>query len=91
MTKQRKVFGVLLTEQAWNDLADALSPYASEGPIGRYIYCQNVDYQGNYFVMRATCENPNGSSFEAEIAIPHHYVLCCISAFEESQIGFFHK
>lgn len=85
---QKKVFGVLLTDQAWRDLGEALAPYASEGPIGRYIYCQKVHPDGPYFAMVATCKNPDGSSFEAEISIPHCYVKLCISASEKSQIGF---
>lgn len=84
----KKVFGVLLTEQAWRDLGEALAPYASEGRIGKYIYCQRVHSNGPYFVMEATCKNQDGSSFEAEISIPHHYVKLCISALDKSKIGF---
>jgi hypothetical protein len=83
-----RVFGVLLTQQAWSDLAEWLAPYSSEGRIEKYIYCQKVHPDGQYFVMVATCENPDGSSFEAEISIPHHYVKLCIAAPKKSQIGF---
>ena len=88
MTEQRKVFGVLLTSQAWIDLSGVLEPYTSQGPIGKYIYCREVNSHGNYFEMVAICENPDGSTFEAEILIPHHYVMCCASASEKSKIGF---
>ena len=92
MTNQQKVFGVLLTNEAWKDLADdALEGYASQGPIGKYIYCREVDPHGTYFTMVAECENRDGSSFEAEILIPHHYVKCCISAPDKTQIGFAHE
>ena len=91
MTNQQKVFGVLLTDEAWSDLSSALEQYTSQGPIGNYIYCREVDPHGTYFTMVAECENPDGSSFEAEIFIPHHYVKCCISAFEKAQIGFIHE
>jgi hypothetical protein len=83
-----KVFGVLLTDQAWHDVGEALAPYASEGPIGKYIYCLRVHPDGPYFVMVATCKNKDGSQFEAEISIPHHYVKLCVSASEKSRIGF---
>lgn len=86
--KNNKVFGVLLTEQAWSDLSEALAPYASEGLVGKYIYCQRVYPDGPYFVMVATSTNEDGSSFEAEISIPHRYVKLCVSASEKSQIGF---
>ena len=91
MTIQHTVFGVLLTDEAWNDFADALAPYASEGPIGKYIYCREVHPDGTYFAMVATCDNPDGSTFEAQISIPHRYVMCCVSGFEKSQIGFIHE
>ncbi len=83
-----KVFGVLLTDQAWHDLGEALTPYASKGRIGKYIYCQRVHSDGPYFVMVATCKNQDSSSFEAEISIPYHYVKLCVSASEKSKIGF---
>lgn len=83
-----KVFGVLLTDQAWTDLGTALEPYTSTGPIGRYIYCQSVETASNYFEMRVTTRNRDGSTFEADVLIPHHYVKLCIAAAEESRIGF---
>jgi hypothetical protein len=83
-----KVFGVLLTDEGWNDLAGVIDPYASEGPIGKYIYCQNIYPDGSYFVMLTTCKNQDSSSFDAEISIPHQYVKFFVSASDKSQIGF---
>ncbi|MEO8341470.1 MAG: hypothetical protein ABI604_17490 [Nitrospirota bacterium] len=84
----KKVFGVLLTDLAWNDLEKALAPYASEGSIGKYIYCKQVHSDAPYFIMVAKYKNHDGTSFEAEISIPHHYIKLCISASEKSLIGF---
>jgi len=83
-----KIYGVLLTNQGWQDLEQGLKPYYSEGPIGKYIYCSNVRPDGPYFVMEAIVKNSDGSDFNAEILIPHHYVKLVISASEKSQIGF---
>lgn len=88
MPNRQKVFGVLLTDEAWKELAVVLEPYTSQGPIGNYIYCRDVSLHGTYFAMVAECENPDGSLFEAEILVPHHYVKCCISAPETAQFGF---
>lgn len=85
---QKKVFGVLLTDQAWAELGAVLEPYVSEGRIGRYIYCEEVQLGGQYFVMVASCTNSDGSSFKAEIGIHHHQVKMYISANEWSKIGF---
>lgn len=86
--ENKKVFGVLLTDQAWIDIGEALAPYANEGSIGKYIYCNSVHLGGPYFTFVATSKNKDGSSFEAEISIPHHYVKLCVSASEKSEIGF---
>lgn len=86
--KNDKVFGVLLTEQAWRELGDALAQYASKGRIGNYMYCKEVSLNGPYFVMVTTTSNDDGSEFEAEISIPHHYVKLFVSASEKSKIGF---
>lgn len=55
---QGKVFGVLLTDQAWVELGPALEPYTSEGSIGRYIYCEEVQLGGQYFVMACIMHKP---------------------------------
>jgi hypothetical protein len=84
----KKIFGVILTDQGWDELGEAISPYMSKGSIGRYIYCDEVQVGGPYFVMVTSCSNPDKSSFLAEVCIPHHYVKMYVSANEKSQIGF---
>jgi hypothetical protein len=84
----KKLFGVLLTDDGWHDLDEPLKPYTSEGAIGKYIYCKKVHPDGPYFVMLATCTNPDGSEFEAEISIPHRYVKCIVTASEKGGMGF---
>ncbi len=83
-----KIYGVLLNDQGWNDLAEPLDSYTSEGSIGKYIYCTEVHPDGPYFVMVSTVINTDGSEFNAEISIPHHYVKCIVSGADKSQIGF---
>lgn len=86
--RREKVFGVLLTEEAWKELEPALAPYALTGRIGKFFYCRQVDPSGHYFVMVTSQTNSDGTSFEAEISIPHHYVKLIIAASEKSHIGF---
>lgn len=83
-----KVFGVLLTDEAWDEVGAALDAYTTKGPLGRYIYCQRVETAGNYFEMRVTTTNRDGSTFEADVLIPHNYVKLCIGAADKRQIGF---
>jgi hypothetical protein len=83
---QKKVVGVLLLRlKDWTDLEEAIKPYVSTGPIGKYIYCETVHPDWVYFVMVSKCIN---SGFVAELSIPHHYVMLYISALNKSQLGF---
>lgn len=86
MSRQR-VFGVLLTDKGWEDLEQPLKPYTSEGKIGKYIYYEEVRPDGSYFVIIVTSNGPDGTAFEAEISIPHHYIKSFIAAAERKQIG----
>jgi len=83
-----RIFGVLLTDEGWADLDEALKLYVSEGPIGKYLYCSNISPDGNYFSMEITATNPDGSIFDAEISIPHRYVKIVVAAKHDKSIGF---
>lgn len=84
----QRIFGVLLTDEGWDELAEALKSYTSEGPIGKYLYCTKVHPEGNYFSMEMTTTNPDGSNFDAEISIPHRYVKFVVAAKDDKSIGF---
>lgn len=89
-----KIYGVLLTDEGWSQLEEALTPYTSQGEIGKYIYCKNVHPDGPYFVIEATAHNrpstfqPEGSSLDVEMLIPHRFVKFVISASDKAHIGF---
>lgn len=83
-----RIFGVLLTDEGWAELDKALESYTSNGPIGRYLYCAKVHPDGYFFTMEMTTTNPDGSTFDAEISIPHRYVKFVVAAKDEKSIGF---
>lgn len=83
-----KVFGVLFTEEGLNELGPALKDYLSEGPIGKYLYCKEANFDGNYFHVVAECSNSDGSKFEADIYIPHRFVKIVVAATDHKRIGF---
>ncbi|HHJ38097.1 MAG: hypothetical protein AXA67_02530 [Methylothermaceae bacteria B42] len=82
------VVGILLTEEGWKDLGEALRPYSSQGPIGKYIYCHEVVPNGPYFTFIATPNNATDTNFKVEISIPHRYVKLFVTAHEKRHIGF---
>ena len=86
---KQRLWGVLFTDAGLNDLKEILKPYLSEGPIGLYLYCKHVDMdQPYYFRIVAETKNPDGSAFEAEIYVPHHYVKTVIAGADKKRIGF---
>lgn len=83
-----RVYGVLLTDEGWAELSSALVAHISTGPIGRYVYCNSVKPDGPFCVLEVHSDNPDGSTFDAEISIPHRFVKLVVSAADKRQIGF---
>jgi hypothetical protein len=91
MPNENRVWGVLFTDAGLNDLGEALKPYLSEGSLGVYLYCKEVDMGRPYFRIVADYQNLDGSSFETEIYVPHHYIKFVVAGNESNirkQIGF---
>jgi hypothetical protein len=88
MPTENRVWGVLFTDDGLNDLKDALKPYLSEGLIGPYLYCKQVDMGNPYLRMIVDYPNQDGSTFETEIYVPHHYIKFIVAGHEKKQIGF---
>jgi hypothetical protein len=84
----KRVYGVLLHDNAYTDFGGAITPFESTGPIGKYIYCVVADTSGQYFRMIVEGKASDGSTFEAEIQIPHCYVKFVIVYPEEKTFGF---
>ena len=47
-------YGVLLFEEAWEQLGEAVDPYRKEGPIGKYLYCNELEVCGQFVTMTFT-------------------------------------
>ena len=88
MPEEKRVWGVLFTNAGLSELGDALKPYLSTGSIGPYLYCKQVDMAHPYFRMVVDYQYPDGSSFEIEIYVPHHYIKFVVAGTERKQIGF---
>ena len=52
--KTDNLYGVLLFEEAWNQLGEALKPYWQEGPIGKYLYCKDIGFCGHFMTLTFT-------------------------------------
>ena len=88
MIKQM-VCGVLLYEQAYEDIGDALKPYIKEAAIGKYIYCNSANQNGAFLDMLFKPEMCNGSvKDEMLISIPIKTVKFIASGNKSLPIGF---
>lgn len=88
MTKP-KIYGVLLTDQAYTEIGEALNPYLSEGPIGKYIYCRHVEQNGSFFDMTFSPRMYEGShKGEMLISIPIRFVKFVASGDDSLPPGF---
>ena len=82
------VWGVLFTDQGLNDLGSFLKPYLSTGPIGQYLYCKEAEMHLSYFRIVVESNNSDGTVFEMEAYIPHHYIKAVVAATEKRELGF---
>jgi len=82
-------FGVLLTEQAYQDLGEALKPYIQHGPIGKYIYAKSVENQGNFVLMTILPEQvQNKIGNIMTIWIPTPFVKFIVGSENLDSLGF---
>lgn len=83
-----RVWGVLFTDEGLRDLDGLLNGYLSTGPIGRYLYCKQAEMHLSYFRVVVESRDPDGSSVEMEMFIPHRYVKAVVAATDKKKLGF---
>ena len=89
MNTKNKYCGVLLFDEAYVHLDEALKPYIQTGPIGKYLYCTIAEQVGSFLNMTITPELVgNRIKNVMEISIPTHFVKFVASSPEKSSIGF---
>ena len=85
----KTVCGVLLYENAYKELGDAIKPYVSTGPIGKYIYCKCAKQNGSFLDMTFTPDMCDETVMvDMLISIPLHFVKFMASGSENLPIGF---
>ena len=85
----RTHFGILLTDQAYEDIGEALKPYVQQGPIGRYLYAESVENQGNFILLTILpTEVQNRITCPMTIWIPTQYVKFVVGSERPEILGF---
>ena len=83
------VCGVLLVEEAYSFLGDAITPYVKEGRIGKYIYCTAAVQNGNFIDMTFKPEQCDGSIKDTMvISVPVHLVKFMATGRKSLPLGF---
>lgn len=91
MINKESNYGVLLFDEGWKELEEALKPYVQKGPIGNYLYCKKLKNSGNFLELTFTPQQVNNRILdEMSIWIPVSYVKFVATSTEEnaSKIGF---
>ena len=89
--KTDKNFGVLLFDEGWKQLEEALKPYEKKGPIGRYIYCKELSFVEHFVTMTFTPEQVDGKiGCEMTIWVPNHFIKFVAHAADKTKnpLGF---
>jgi hypothetical protein len=81
--------GVLLFDEAYALLSDALKPYLQKGPIGDYIYGSKAEHDGVFLNITIEPSEVKGRIRDTmEISIPLRFVKFVVSAPSKDLIGF---
>ena len=84
-------YGVLLFENAWKELGEALKLYEQEGPIGKYLYCKELYFDGSFVKMIFTPEQV-GDRIDCVmyISVPSNFIKFIAQAADSNRapIGF---
>lgn len=83
------ICGVLLDEQAYSYIGEAIVPYVKEGRIGKYIYCTSAIQNGSFVDMLFKPEQCDESIKSVmTISIPLHLVKFMATGKNELPLGF---
>lgn len=85
----KKVYAVVLYDQAADELGKLGSLFVRKGSLGSYIYAKTVDPNGSYFHMLIEHKDvTDGAMVELELQIPHSSVKAVFYAADVKRLGF---
>ena len=82
-------YGVLLFDNAWEEIGEALKHYQQEGPIGKYLYCREIDLGHSFVTMTFTPHQVEGKiASQMSISIPSSFVKFVAEGADKRPMGF---
>jgi hypothetical protein len=90
MMATEKVYAVLLTHGAADELGDAFNTFVKNKGNDAYIYAKSIDSEGNYFHMTVDQEILPGDNVEVELLVHHEFITgsFCAGEAEMRELGF---
>ena len=82
-------YGVLLSENTWKEIEEALKPYQQEGPIGKYLYCREIALGHSFVTMTFTPKHLDGKiGCKMSISTPSSFVKFIAEGADKTPMGF---
>jgi hypothetical protein len=86
---EQHTYCVFFHPQALDVLGEAVSPYLSEGPAGKFLLCREIDTGGNFCEMELVGTGADGKPLDVELMIPTGMIRLIISTSNaEIEFGF---
>jgi hypothetical protein len=80
---------VFFHPQALDVLGDAITPYLTDGPHGKFIQCKEIDTGGAFCEMQIVGTSTEGKPLDVELMVPTGMIRLVIStAAAEVDFGF---
>lgn len=84
----KKVYAVVLYDQATEELGKLISSWLKRSDIGSYIYAKTIEPNGAYFRMTIEDKTINGEVVEFELQLPHPFIKAVFYSADVKKIGF---
>jgi len=76
---EHHTYAVYFHPQALDVLGDAITPYLSDGPSGKYILCREIDTGGAFCEMQIGGTSADGKPIDVELMVPTGMIRLVIS------------
>jgi hypothetical protein len=70
---------VFFHPQALDVLGDAITPYLTDGPHGKFVLCKEIDTGGSFCEMQIVSNSADGKPVEVELMVPTGMIRLVIS------------
>jgi hypothetical protein len=82
-------YSVYLHPQALDVLGEAVAPFLSDSPVGKYLSCREIDTGGSFCELELAGTNAEGKPLDVQLMIPTNMIRLVIStAGTEVDFGF---